>query len=318
MLRAARQAGARRQRFRSGLRAVAFGLFSNLGLIALKGVVGVLGHSDALVADAVHSGADLVNSLFAFMSLLISRRPPDPTHPYGHGRAEALSATFASFIIGAAGLLVAWDSIGVLRSGQHEAPSWLTLWAALAALAVKLGLSVYAGRVARRIRSKAVLADARDHLNDVVASAFVVAGILIARLGYPLFDPLASFLVAGFILYTAVEIFRDAARELMDTSLAAPLAERILCEVVQVPGVRCITGIAGRTLADITLVEIHLDVDPQMTVGEAGLLIDAIKSRVISAEPEVNHVVVEMNSSMYEPEALTVTRRPPASEEIGQ
>ena len=305
------RAGSRRERYRSGLRAVAFGLLSNLGLIALKGTIGVLGHSEALVADAVHSGADLINSLFAFVSLLISRRPPDPTHPYGHGRAEALSATFASFIIGAAGLLVAWDAIGSLIGGHREPPDWLTLWAALAALALKLGLSAYAGRVGRRIRSKAVLADARDHLNDVVASAFVVAGILIARLGYPIFDPVAGLLVAGFILYTAVEIFRDAARELMDTSLSAPLAERILCEVEQVAGVRCISGIAGRTLADITLVEIHLDVDPAMTVGEAGRLIDEIKRRVTAAEPEVNHVVVEMNSGMSEPEALAVTRRPP-------
>lgn len=299
---------ARRERFASGLRAVAFGLGSNALLIVIKATAGVLGHSEGLVADAIHSGADLVNSLFAFVSLLISRRPPDPTHPYGHGRAEALSATFASFVIGTAGLLVAWDALTTLRSGRHEAPQWLAFWVALIALVIKLGLAIYAGGVARRIRSKAVLADARDHLTDAVASVFVVAGILIARLGLPLFDTLAGFCVAGFIVYTALEIFFEAARELMETSLPAPVREQIRDIVEQVPGVLSVSGIAGRSLADITLVEIHVEVDPAKTVAEGGRVVDAIKRAVTDQSPGINHVVVEMNSSLHEPPALKVAR----------
>lgn len=303
------QGEARRQRFQSGIRAVVFGLVSNLVLIGLKGSAGVLGHSEALLADAIHSAADLVNSLVVLASLFISRRPADPTHPYGHGRAEALSATFASFVIGVAGLLVAWDSIGSLRTGQHEPPALLALWVAGAALLIKLVLAIYAGRVARRIRSKAVYADARDHLNDVIASSFVVLGVLIARLGYPLFDPLAGLLVAGFIVFTAFEIFREAARELMDTSLSAPVCDAILARVEKVHGVSAVSGIAGRTLADSTLVEIHIDVDPAMSVADGGRIVDEIKRQLIGRVPGVNHVVVEMNSDMAEPEALQVSQR---------
>lgn len=297
---------ARRVRFASGLRAVAFGILSNAALILLKGTVGVLGHSQGLVADAVHSGADLINSLSAFVSLLISRRPGDWNHPYGHGRAEALAATFASFIVGSAGLLVAWDSLQKLRAGHAGSPAWLTFWVALAALLLKLGLAVYAGRVARRIHSQAVSADARDHLTDVVATVFVLAGILAARGGYPLFDVLAGFVVAGFILYTAFEIFRAAARDLMDTSIDAALGAQVVAAVRAVPGVLTVTGIAGRTLADVTLIEVHIEVKPTMPAGEVGRVVDAIKQRLVGRLPGVTHVVVEVNSTMLEPAALAV------------
>ncbi len=155
---------ARQARFRSGLRAVAFGISSNALLIALKGAAGVLGHSQGLVADAVHSAADLANSIAAGASLLIARRPGDGQYPYGHGRAEALAATFAAFVVGSAGLLVGWDALRDLVAGHHQTPDWLTFWVALVALTVKLSLAVYAGRVARRTHSQAVNADARDHL----------------------------------------------------------------------------------------------------------------------------------------------------------
>ncbi len=296
---------ARRARFQSGLRALAFGIVSNSALILLKGGAGIIGHSQGLVADAVHSAADLANSLAAFTSLLISRRPGDWNHPYGHGRAEALAATFAAFIVGAAGLLVGWDAIKDLVTGQHQTPAWLTFWVALVALAVKLGMALYARRVARRTRSQAVNADARDHLTDVVATAFVIAGILVARAGAPLFDTLAGFVVAGFILYTAFAVFRAAAHELMDTSIDRGLAQHAVEEVQQVPGVVSVTGIAGRTLADLTVLEVHIDVQPAMSARELGAVIDTIKRRLISRVPGVAHVVVEPNSYAYEPDGLT-------------
>ena len=297
----------RRARFRSGLRAVGFGIVSNTLLIVVKGSAGVLGHSQGLIADAIHSAADLANSMAAFTSLLISRRPGDWNHPYGHGRAEALSATFAAFIVGAAGLVVGWDSVQHVISGHPATPDWLTLWVALLALLIKLGMAVYARRVARRIQSQAVNADARDHLTDVVATAFVIAGILLARLGHPEFDALAGLVVAGFILYTAFEIFREATHELMDTSIDRELRQRVLLEVGQVAGVRAVTGIAGRRLADITLVEVHIDVAPTMPSGELGRVVDAIKERLIGRLPGVAHVVVEANSSLYEPPGLAAS-----------
>ncbi len=297
----------RRRRFSQGLRAVLFGVVSNLGLIVLKAVVGVLGHSEALVADAVHSAADLVNSLLAFASLLVSRRPADITHPYGHGRAEALSANVAAMIIGSAGALVIWGSVTSLVHRHSTRPDWATLWVGLVAMALKLVLAVYTARIARRINSKAVNADARDHLADVLSSGVVVVGILAARLGAPLLDPLAGLIVGGFIIYTAAQIFLGAAHELMDTSLAPEVRAEVIAQAGAVQGIR-ISGVAGRTIGDMTLVEIHADVDPTISVAEAGRIVDEVKSRLIGCIADVSHVVVELNSGVFEPETLRVER----------
>ncbi len=297
-------AAARRDRFASSLRAVAFGILSNAGLIALKGVVGFLGHSQALIADAVHSAADLANSLAAFASLLVARRPADVSHPYGHGRAEALAAFFAALVIGGAGLLVIWEALQTLLLGRAEPPDLLTLWVALVAVAVKLVLAVYARGVARRVHSQAVSADARDHLTDVVATICVIAGILLARAGYPLFDPLAGIVVAGFIFWTAGHIFWEATHELMETSLDGVTRAGLVAQVSTVAGVRAVTGVAGRRLGDVTLIEVHIDVDPAMPVRDLGLVVDAIKQRLIDQAEGVTHVVVEANSGLDEPAGL--------------
>jgi cation diffusion facilitator family transporter len=298
--------GAREQRHARGIRAVAIGIVVNALLIVLKATAGILGHSTGLVADAVHSGADLANSTLALASLLVSRRPADVTHPFGHGRAEALAANFAGVIIAGAGLLVGWESVSTLIQGTHSRPDWLTLWVGLAAVMLKLAMTIYAGRVASAINSKAVHADARDHLADVLSGSVVVLGILLARVaGWTLFDPIAGLIVSGFILWTAVEVWMGAANELMDTSLSPLVRAEVISEVGQVNGIR-MTGVAGRTIGDMTLVEIHADVDPNLTVGEAGRIVDAVKARLVGRVADVSHVVVELNSCNDEPSSLRI------------
>jgi len=285
---------------------VLLGVAANALLIVLKATAGVAGHSSGLVADAVHSGADLVNSLLALASLLVSRKPPDAAHPYGHGRAEALSANFAAMVIGAAGLLVGWESIVTLAHGRGTDPALLTLWIAVIATAAKLALAVYASKVARQTHSKAVNADARDHVADVFSGLVVIVGIGAARAGLSVLDPLAGLVVSGFILYTAFSVFLGAATELMDTSLTPALRAAVIAEIAQIDGVH-ITGVAGRMIGSETLVELHADVDPTLSVAQAGALVDALKSRLVAHLPEVEHVVVELNSGAEEPEALRVT-----------
>jgi cation diffusion facilitator family transporter len=177
---------------------------------------------------------------------------------------------------------------------------------------LKLGLSFYSGRVAERVRSKAVKADARDHLTDAVASAVVIGGILGARLGYPALDSLGALIVAGFIVYTAFEVFSEAAMELMETNISDDERDEMVRTVEEVCGAESVTGLAGRTLADSTLVEVHLDLDPDMTVGQAAVIADEVKRRLMTGRPDVTNVIVEMNSAMDEPHGIAV-RRPPSA-----
>jgi cation diffusion facilitator family transporter len=292
------------------MHAATWGIGANLGLILLKGSIGIIGHSQALVADAVHSGSDLLNSCIALASFLYSRRPPDWNHPYGHERAEAFASTIAAVMIGVAGVLVGYDSIHSLLQPVGEPPSALTLVAAGIAILVKFALSGYVGNLARRIKSKSLLAEARDHLLDVIASAVVIVGILLARLGLVRFDAIAGLGVAVFILVAAIGILRTAAQELMDTSLTPAQRHEILRIVEAVPGVQRVRAIAGRTIGYTILIELHVDVNPASTVAEGAHIVDAIKETLLRQIEDARTVVVELNTDQFEPDALRLMAPP--------
>jgi len=186
----------------------------------------------------------------------------------------------------------------------------LALVAAGIALLIKLGLNRYVGAIARRTKSKAMATEARDHFIDVIVSAVVIAGIGLARLGATWFDGVAGLCVAGFILITATSLIYNAAQELMDTSLTPEQRQVILCIAEGVDGVRHVQAIAGRTIGHTILVEMHVDVDPAITVAEGARIVDTIKEQVLSHIDEVRTVVVELNTNQFEPEALHLMAPP--------
>jgi cation diffusion facilitator family transporter len=293
-----------------GLWGATLGIIANAGLILLKGIIGVVGHSQALIADAVHSGSDLLNSCITLASFFYSRRPPDWNHPYGHERAEAFASTVAAVLIAVAGGAAGYESVRALMRHPTQAPSLLTLVAAGVAIIVKFVLSGYVGNLARSIKSKSLLAEARDHVLDVISSLIVVAGIGLARLGLVQFDAIAGLAVTCFIFVTAYGILIDAARELMDTSLSPAQRRAIVVAAEAVPGVRRVHGVAGRTIGHTVLVELHVDVDPQLSVAQGAQIVDTLKERVREVIEDVRTVVVELNTDQYEPDALRLMAPP--------
>lgn len=298
-------------RSQQGLRAAGFGILANFALVVLKGTIGVIGNSQALIADAIHSGSDLLNSCISFVSFLYSRRPADWNHPYGHERAEAFASTIAGVLIFVAGLLIGKDSISSLLEPKHTIPSIWTIVAASIALFVKLGLSQYVQGVARRTNSQTMWAEAKDHLIDVVVSLIVIVGIFIARLGITWFDSVAGICIALFILETSLGILSDTARELMDTTLTPTQRQQIMNMVAAVEGVIRVQAVAGRTIGHTILVELHVDVNPTLTVAEGARIVDAIKAHILEHIAEVRTVVVELNTDTFEPDALRLMAPPP-------
>jgi cation diffusion facilitator family transporter len=292
------------------MRSAALGIFSNAALVVLKGAIGIVGHSQALVADAVHSASDLLNSLIALASFLYGRRPPDWDHPYGHERAEAFASTIAGVIVAGAGMVIVRDSIHALVQPSRVPPSIFTLIAAAAAVAIKLALGRYVGAMANRTKSKSLRAEARDHIADVAVSLVVIAGIALSRLGFWWFDSVAGLCVAIFIFAAAATILYAAGRELLDTSLSPTQRQQIVAVVSAVPGVRRVQAVAGRTIGHMILVELHVDVEPTLNVAEGAVIVNAIKEHVLSSLPEVRTVVVELNTDEFEPDALRLMAPP--------
>lgn len=286
------------ERFAAAVWGPLLGLLVNLVLVVVKAVAGALSGSAALLADAGHSGADVANNVFVLASLVYARRPADETHPYGHDRAEVLAAASSAFLLGAAGLFFGWESIQKLIVGT-PVPTTLALWVAVATLLIKLVISRVELAVAREVGSQAIQADARDNLADVLSSVAVIIGVLGARLGFPRLDGLAGVAIALLILANAVQIGVTASHELLDHNLDPALLARVRAAASATPGVRMVRAATGRAHGSDMLVNLSVEVDPDMRVGDAALVADAVRQAVCAAVPEVGDVAVELNTDHF-------------------
>jgi cation diffusion facilitator family transporter len=283
------------ERFAAAVRGPLLGLFVNLALVAVKAVAGVASGSAALLADAGHSGADVANNLLVLGSLVYSRRPADETHPYGHDRAEVLAAVGSAYLLGAAGIFFGWDSIQKLIRGTPT-PLPLAVWVAAGTLLVKLVVVRIETAVAHRVASQAVMADARDNLSDVLSSVAVIVGVLGARLGLRWLDGAAGVVIAFLILATAVRIAAPAGAELLDPNLSESVLSRVRQAAEAVPGVGRVTAVTGRAHGSDLLVELSIEVRPDLPVARAAAIADAVRQAVYDAVPEVGDATVELNT----------------------
>jgi cation diffusion facilitator family transporter len=283
------------ERFRAAVWGPTLGLAVNLALVIVKAVAGVMSGSVALLADAGHSGADLLNNMLVLGALFYARRPADESHPYGHDRAEVLVAASSAHLLTAAGVFLGWESLQKLIS-PSGGPSLLALWVALGTVVVKLFVMRLEMRIARDVISQAVQADARDSMADVFSSLAVVFGVLGAHLGQPRLDGLAGMVIAGIIIYTAISIALNAGNELMERNLDSEIADRVRSVAVQVPGVRAVTAVTGRAHGSDVLVEIGITVDPALSVELAAAIAEGVRQALSLHIPEVGSTLVELNA----------------------
>ena len=208
----------------------------NLLLSAGKLAAGLLAHSGAMISDAVHSASDVFSTLVVIVGVKLSGKESDREHPYGHERMECVAAILLSGILLATGLIIGWEGIRKILSerSELEAPGILAAAAALVSILVKEGLFRYVRGFARKLDSTALMAEAWHHRSDALSSIGALAGILGARAGFPVLDPLASVVICVFIAKAAADIFRDAVDKMVDHSCDEETEDAIrLCAVEQ-------------------------------------------------------------------------------------
>jgi cation diffusion facilitator family transporter len=282
------------ERFATAFWAPLLGLFVNLVLVVVKVFAGIASGSVALLADAGHSGADVVNNVLIMASLFYARRGSDEDHPYGHDRAEVLAAMASAFILMSAGLFFGWDSIQKLIEGIPE-PSLLALWVAIGTLLIKVVVAWVEWRMGKRVHSQAIQADARDNLADVLSSLAVIGGVLAAHFGQPRFDGIGGLVIAFLILWNAVQIGVKASHELLDQNLSADLLKQVRTAASSVQGVE-VAAATGREHGSDVLVELSIIVDSQLNVQAAAELAEQVRQAVCERVPLVGDVVVELNT----------------------
>jgi cation diffusion facilitator family transporter len=303
------------QRMSRTQRTTLLGLAVNVLLAFGKLVAGLVGHSYALVADAVESLGDLVGSVVILGGLHIGARPADTNHPYGHGKAEALAALVVAVLIFIAGIGIGVKAVDEILTPHHAPEPW-TLIVLIVVIIAKTVLSRYTAHVARSEGSGAVQVDAGHHLSDAITSAAAFIGISIAVFGQRLFgvghawasaDDYAALFAALIIMYNGARLARIPLRELMDEMPADVLvhARRVAASI---PGVRGIEKARARTSGGRHYLELHAEVDPHMTVADAHIITGKIKAAIKHERPTVADVLVHV-----EPHAASTAAAPSAS-----
>lgn len=270
---------------------------SNVSLAAVKIIVGVAGSSYALIADGIESLADCLSSLIVWNGLRISGMEADHEHPYGHGKAEAVAALLAGIGLIVSAGLIAWQATRALMSPQ-DPPALYTVPTLVLIILIKEGLFRFIRKGANRHDSPALRAEAWHHRSDSLTSLGVLVGILIAVFAgpeYAFFDSLAALLVTGLIVVNALRIIRPALDELMDRRIENAKAQTILSHIQKVQGVIDVETLIVRRSGRDYIVDVHLEVDPLITVAQGHEIAHQVKDRLLALPtPKVRYVVTHV------------------------
>jgi len=278
------------------IQTVYLSIFGNILLAAIKAITGIVGNSYALVADAIESATDVLSSMLVLIGINYSTRPPDENHPYGHGKAEALS-TFAvvGFLIVSATIIV-YQSILNIQT-PHETPETFTLYVLAGIIVFKEVTYRFVNKKGKEVNSTSLKADAWHHRSDAITSLLAFIGISIALIfgeGFESADDWAALIASGFIVFNAYLIFRPVLGELMDEHLYDELVEKIRTISVNVEGVKGTEKCMVRKLGMYYLVDLHVRVDGNMSVIDSHTIAHKLKDEIRVQLPEVEDVLIHI------------------------
>lgn len=295
----------RSERFDSAERIIRIGFWVNALLMCFKLAAGHWGRSDAVFADGIESACDFVAIFSSMVALRLGRQPFDEKHPYGHGRAENLSALLISLVIFATGIWILVDAVHTMVDRDFKSPGVIALLAALVTIGVKEWLYRFTHATGRGLESPTLLAIAQDHRKDALTSVSTLAGVLGAFFGFGIMDPLAAALTSLFILHVGYETCRGAAHDLMDGSVPPNFIDRVTRLAESIDRVEHVHDIRGRRSGQYVIIDLKLDMDPAMTVKESHDVARRVKQLIFYSFPNVGDVMIHVNPHEEEHEDLT-------------
>lgn len=271
----------------------------NLLLSIGKLLTGVIGHSSAMVSDAVHSASDVFSTIVVIIGVKISSRESDKNHQYGHERLESVAALLLAAILAITGFGIGYSGIRTIVQGTKGVgiivPTVLPLVAAVVSVVVKEAMYWYTLRAAVTINSGALKADAWHHRSDALSSVGSFVGILGAKLGYPILDSIASVVICVFILKAAFDIFRDAIGKMTDEACDDKTVEAIAGVAKRQEGVLRLDDIKTRMFGNKAYVDIEISVDGEMKLWEAHQIAERVHDEIETNFATVKHCMVHVN-----------------------
>lgn len=278
------------------------GSVCNFILLVFKFVAGTLGHSSAMIADAVHSLTDFVTDIIVLLFVNISSKPKDEGHDYGHGKFETLATSIIGIVLLCVGIGLFWEGMNKIigfyfRGEALESPGMIALIAALISIVVKEALYQYTVIVGKRQNSQAVIANAWHHRSDAFSSigtALGIGGAILLGDNWRVLDPLAAVIVSVFIVKVAFQLVIPAINDLLEISLPKEVEEEILSVILETPAVKNPHNLRTRRIGNDFAIEVHIRVDGNTTVTRAHELMCEIEKRLRDRFGSGTHIALHV------------------------
>lgn len=295
-----------------GQRATLVAAFINLLLAVGKTATGLVTNSSALVADGIHSVADLASDIIAYFAIKIGRQAPDEQHPYGHGKFETIGTLVLSILLGMTAIGICFDAAQGLVFSPSKVITYPALIAAVFSIIANEGLFFYNLRVGKKINSPLIIANAWHHRADSLSSAIALAGIGLSMLGYPAFDTIAAFILVFMLLRIAYSTGKNAFHELVEGAAPEETIDEIRTLTLGVEGVKSAHFLRTRCMGGQMMVDIHVEVESEISVSEGHYIAENVEHTLIKNVDEVTDVIVHIDP--YPDEHLNTPTCPPRKE----
>lgn len=273
-------------------------IIGNAVLTAFKLLAGILAHSGAMISDAVHSASDIFSSIIVIIGVKLAAKESDQDHPYGHERFECVAAIVLAVILLITGIFVGVSAVeGILAPTAEKmpVPGVLALVAAVVSIVSKEGMYWYTRFYAKRLDSGALMADAWHHRSDALSSVGALIGIAASRLGFPIFDPIASLVICLFIGKAAYDIFNDAIAKMVDRACSTELEQAIYDKAAEQTDVLGVDMIQTRVFGNKIYVDIEIRADGQKSLFEGHEIAQSVHDAIEESFPDVKHIMVHVN-----------------------
>lgn len=277
------------------------GSIVNIVLLVFKFIAGMLGHSAAMIADAIHSLSDFLTDIIVIVFVRLSSKPADHDHDYGHGKYETLATSVIGMALAVVAVMLGWDGIEkiiyVMQGNQLESPGIIALWAAILSIVLKEWIFRATRKVAKEENSKALEANAWHHRSDAMSSigtAIGIGGAVMLGDSWAILDPIAAIVVCILIIVTAFKIIRQASGELLEESLPKEIEDKIEQIAYQDPLVSDIHKLHTRRIGNIIAIEMHLRMPSDVTLAESHIHANSIEKSLKQEFGNGTHIMLHI------------------------
>jgi len=272
----------------------------NIFLSSFKLFAGIFANSTAMVSDAVHSFTDLISTVIAIIGVKLANKKPDKEHPYGHERFECVATLILSLLVLLVGIGIGWAGLQRIINSDFNGlyiPGILALIAAIVSIGVKEGVYWYVHTAAKKIDSSALMADAWHSRIDGLSSIGSFLGILGARLGFPIFDPIAAIIICLFIIKTAIKIMQDALGRMTDKACDDEVVNAMRKVILAQELVDGIEDLRTRVFGSRIYVDVDINVSAALSINEGHVIVHRVHDAIEKDFPKVKHCMVHVSPS---------------------